>query len=72
MTTRASSYLLQAQMFVSDDEAADLESALAAARECEASGESYPANVRAMVRLAWELLEIDAPEVAAEFGPPDL
>ncbi|WP_137872728.1 hypothetical protein [Rhodococcus sp. Q] len=72
MTTRASSYLLQAQTFVSDDDAADLESALAAARECEAAGEPYPANVRALVRVAWGLLEIDAPEVAAEFGPPDL
>lgn len=72
MTTRASSYLLQAQMFVSDDEAADLESALSTARSCEASGEPYPEQVIAMARRAWGLLEIDAPEVAAEYGPPDV
>ncbi len=57
---------------MSDDDAADLESALAAARECEAAGKPYSANVRAMVRVAWGLLEIDAPEVAAEYGPPDI
>ncbi|MBM4568950.1 hypothetical protein GS489_01595 [Rhodococcus hoagii] len=72
MTIPASSYLFQAQSFVSDDDQAQMESALAAARDCEQSGAPYPEQVKTMVRVAFDVLEIDAPEVAAEFGPPTI
>lgn len=70
MAIPASSYLFQAQSFVSEDDQSRMEFALATARDCEQSGAPYPDQVKAMVRAAYNLLEIDAPEVAAEFGPP--
>lgn len=72
MTVPASSYLFHAQSFVSGEEALRLAAALVSARECEQSGAPYPAQVQAMARVAYELLEIDAPEVAADYGPPNI
>ncbi|MGO4205691.1 hypothetical protein AB4Z09_28970 [Rhodococcus sp. TAF43] len=72
MAIPASRYLFQAQSFVSDDDGPRLEAALVSARFCEQSGAPYPEQVHEMVRVAYELLEVDAPEVAAEFGPPNV
>ncbi|WP_064257538.1 hypothetical protein RBB84_17345 [Rhodococcus sp. D-6] len=70
MTTCASSYLYQVQAFVFGDDAAAIETALAAAKGCEAAGDPYPERVLEQVRAAYAVLEVDAPEVAADFGPP--
>ncbi|MFF0818098.1 hypothetical protein ACFYVR_23470 [Rhodococcus sp. NPDC003318] len=70
MTTRASSYLYQVQAFVFGDEAAAIEAALAVAKACESAGEPYPEQVLTQARVAYAVLEVDAPEVAADFGPP--
>ncbi|MCW2093272.1 UNVERIFIED_ORG: hypothetical protein M2328_006625 [Rhodococcus erythropolis] len=68
--TKASSFLFQAQDLASDDDAPRLRSALTAARECEQRGGPYPDEVKEAAQLAYELLEIAAPEVVAELGPP--
>ncbi|WP_137726360.1 hypothetical protein [Prescottella subtropica] len=70
MPIPVSSYLFQAQSFVSGDDGLMLGAALVSAQACEQSGAPYPEQVKAMVRVAYNVLEVDAPEVAAEFGPP--
>ncbi|WP_241386867.1 hypothetical protein [Rhodococcus sp. CH91] len=72
MTTPASSYLFQARTFVSGSRKWRLEVALATAKICESFERPYPESVRSMVHDAYDLLRLDAPEVAAEFGPPSL
>lgn len=72
MTIPASSYLFQAQSFVSAEDKLQWETTLRTARGCEQSREPYPEHVQAMARVAYQLLEIDAPEVAAEYGPPNV
>lgn len=72
MTIPASSYLFQAQSFVDAEDKLQWETTLRTARGCEQSGEPYPEHVQAMARVAYQLLEIDAPEVAAEYGPPNV
>ncbi|MEU5843681.1 hypothetical protein [Rhodococcus sp. NPDC047139] len=70
MTIPASSYLFQARTFVSGSDKWRLEAALATAKICERFDRPYPESVRSMVHTAYDLLRMDAPEVAAEFGPP--
>ncbi|GBF17749.1 hypothetical protein Br6_05156 [Rhodococcus sp. Br-6] len=71
MTIPASSYMFQAESFVAAEDRLQWEETLNAARKCEQTRAPYPEQVRAMAHAAFELLQIDAPEVAAEYGPPD-
>jgi len=70
VTIPASSYLFQAQTFVSGRHKLQLKAALATAKLCERFNRPYPQSVRSMVATAYDLLRMDAPEVAAEYGPP--
>lgn len=70
VTIPASSYLFQARTFVSGSRKWRFEAALATARVCERFERPYPKSVRTWAHTAYDMLRMDAPEVAAEFGPP--
>ncbi|PCK24389.1 hypothetical protein [Rhodococcus qingshengii] len=63
-------FLFQAQDLASDDDVTRLQSVLTAALEYEQSGWPYPDEVQEAAQLAYKLLEVAAPGVAAELGPP--